>query len=227
MENTAERSRRIWKEQGGQVCWIFQRQQNLAHPWDHPKPQTKDSLAGRDWLVWGKRDSRTYFPCQCFCRRSFTIWDVLLPSEEQAAKVAASNITTKFFGLQLEYRETCRIRVTVCNVLAFSTGEVLASYLSAYGCVEEINLLRSATGTAYRDYTFQLCLTRKGFQAIPETIVSRDRQVMVVANSLATLTNFVIPRQKNPAEHNYYHSHHRQWTVNQGEERKETGPGPV
>ena len=57
---------------------------------------------------------------------------------------------------------------------------MLASFLSAYGRVEEINLLRSSTRTAYGDYMFRLCLTREGFQAIPEIITSRDRQMMVV-----------------------------------------------
>ena len=105
-------------------------------------------------------------------------WDVLLLTEEQATKAAASNIATKFFQLQSEYMGTRR--VTVCNVPAFITGEVLASFRSAYGCVEEINLLRSIAGTAYGDNTFRLCLTREGFQAIPETIISRERQMMVV-----------------------------------------------
>ena len=119
-------------------------------------------------------------PCQYFCRKSFATWDVLLPTEAEAAKAAKSNITTRFFRLQPEYKGTRRVRVTVCNVPAFITGEVLASYLSAFGRVEEFNLLRSSAGTAYGDYTFRLCLTRDGFQAIPETLVSRDRQMMVV-----------------------------------------------
>ena len=34
-------------------------------------------------------------PCQYFCRKSFATWDVLLPTEKQAAKVAATNIMTK------------------------------------------------------------------------------------------------------------------------------------
>ena len=75
---------------------------------------------------------------------------------------------------------TRRIRVTVCNFLEFITGEVLASFLSAYGRVKKINLLRSTARTAYGDYTFRLCLTREVFQAIPETIISRERQKMVV-----------------------------------------------
>ena len=68
----------------------------------------------------------------------------------------------------------------VCNIPAFITGEVLASFLSAYGRVGEINLLCSAAGTAYGDNTFRLCLTREGFQAIPEIIISRGRQMMMV-----------------------------------------------
>ena len=102
-------------------------------------------------------------PCQYFCCRSFATWDVLLPSQEQAAKVTSTNIATKFFRLQPEYLGTRRIRVTVCNVPAFITGEVQTSFLSAYGHVEEINPLRSAAGTANGDYTFRLCLTREGF----------------------------------------------------------------
>ena len=87
-------------------------------------------------------------PCQYFCRKSFATWDVLLPTEDQAAKAAASNITTKHFRLQPEYKGTRRFRVTVCNVPAFITGEVLAAYLSTYGQVEEFNLFRSPAGTA-------------------------------------------------------------------------------
>ena len=42
-------------------------------------------------------------PCSYFCRRSFATWDVLLPTQEQAPKTAATTITTKFFRLQPEY----------------------------------------------------------------------------------------------------------------------------
>ena len=119
-------------------------------------------------------------PSQYFCRRSFVTWDVLLPSKEQAAKVASTTITTEFFRRQPEYMGTCRIPVTVCNVPAFITGEVLVAFFGELGRVEEINLLRSAAGTAYGDYAFRLCLKREGFQAIPEVIISRERQMMVV-----------------------------------------------
>ena len=119
-------------------------------------------------------------PCQYFCRKSFATWDVLLPTEDQAAKLAANNITTKYFRLQPEYRGTRRLCVTICNVPASITGEVLATYLSSYGQVEEYNLLRSPAGTAYGDYAFRLCLTRDGFKAIPEILISGDRQMIVM-----------------------------------------------
>ena len=119
-------------------------------------------------------------PCQYFCRKSFATWDVLLPTEKQAAKVAESDVITKNFRLQPEYKGARRLRVTVCNVPAIITGEVLAAYLSAYGHVEEFNLLRSPAGTAYGDYAFRLCLTRDGFKAIPEMLISGDRQMMVM-----------------------------------------------
>ena len=119
-------------------------------------------------------------PCQYFCRKSFATWDVLLPTEDQAAMLAANNITTKYFRLQPEYRGTRRLRVTICNGPASITGEVLAAYLSSYGQVEEYNLLRSPAGTAYEDYAFRLCLTRDGFKAIPEILISGDRQMIVM-----------------------------------------------
>ena len=112
-------------------------------------------------------------PGQYFCWCSFATWDVLLPTKEQVAKLARSCITTKFFWLQPEYMGTPRIDVTVCNVL-------VASFLSAYAQVEDLTQLRAAAKTAHGDYAFQLCLNRKGFQTIPDTISCQEKQMMVV-----------------------------------------------
>ena len=102
-------------------------------------------------------------PCQYFCRCSFVTWDVLLPMEEQAAKISGSNIMTKFFWLQLEYMVTRRVRVTVCNVPAFLTEKILALFLSAYGCIEDVSQLQSTARTANGDNVFQICRSREGF----------------------------------------------------------------
>ena len=42
-------------------------------------------------------------PGKYICRRSFATWDVLLPTEELAKKLATNNINTKYFRLQPEY----------------------------------------------------------------------------------------------------------------------------
>ena len=85
-------------------------------------------------------------PGQYFCWRSFETWEQVI--KEQAAMLAESCITTKFFRLQSEYRGNRRIRVTVCNVPA-NLPEVVASYLSAFGRVEEMMHLRATAGTAH------------------------------------------------------------------------------
>ena len=106
--------------------------------------------------------------------------DVLLPTTEQAAKLAESCVNTKFFRFQPEYMGTRRIRVTVCNVTANLSGDVLASYLNAFGRMEEMTQLHATARTVHGDYTFQLYLDREGFQAISDTLYFRDRQMMVV-----------------------------------------------
>ena len=42
-------------------------------------------------------------PAKYYCRRSFATWDVLLPSEDLAAKLAGENVISKYFRLQPEY----------------------------------------------------------------------------------------------------------------------------
>ena len=70
--------------------------------------------------------------------------------------------------------------MTVCNVPASIAEEIVASFLSAYGCVEDITQLQAATKSAHGDYEFRVCLDSEGFQAIPDTIYYKDRQMMVV-----------------------------------------------
>ena len=97
----------------------------------------------------------------------------------QKSKLSESCITTKFFRLQPEYMDTQRICVTVCNVPANLPGLLVAS-LSAYSRVEEMAQLRATTETIHGDYAFRLCLDKKGFQAIPDTLFFWDRQMMLI-----------------------------------------------
>ena len=90
---------------------------------------------------------------------------------------------------------TRRIRLTLCNVPANLPREVVASYLSAFGRVEEMTQLRAfgqveemtqlraISGATHADYTFRLCLGREGFQAIPDPLYFRYRQMLAVVKS--------------------------------------------
>ena len=119
-------------------------------------------------------------PGKYICRRSFATWDVLLPTEELAKKLATSNINTKYFRLQPEYLGKRHIKVTVYNASMELNGDVLAAYLSTHGGVEEYKLTTSAHGTAFGDYVFTMILDRGGFRSIPHTITYRDTTMMVV-----------------------------------------------
>ena len=119
-------------------------------------------------------------PAKYYCRRSFATWDVLMPSEEQTAKLAGGNITSKYFRLQPEYMGRRRIKITVCNVPIALNEDVLAAYLIKYGNIEAINKAKSTNGTAHGDYVFTMCLDRGGFTAIPHTISYEDRAMTVV-----------------------------------------------
>ena len=77
-------------------------------------------------------------PARYFCRRSFSTWDVLMPSEDLAKNLGGSNISSKCYLLQPEYKGHRRIRVTVCNVPIQFKGDILTAYLSEYGDIEDI-----------------------------------------------------------------------------------------
>ena len=119
-------------------------------------------------------------PAKYYCRRSFATWDVLLPSEDLATKLAGDNITSKYFRLQPEYMGRRKIKITVCNVPIQLNEDVLAVYLSIYGDTEDIVKAKSANGTAYGDYIFTMCLDRGGVTAIPHTLEYESPVMTVV-----------------------------------------------
>ena len=118
-------------------------------------------------------------PAKYYCRRSFATWDVLLPSEDLAAKLAGKNVISKYFRLQPEYMGRRKIRITVCNVPIQLNEEVLAAYLVKHGEIEDITKAKSVNGTAHGDYIFTMCLDRGGFTAIPH-IIEYEHQIMTV-----------------------------------------------
>ena len=111
-------------------------------------------------------------PAKYICR-SFATWDILLPSEDLAKKLAINNITTKFFRLQPEYKGKHRIKVTVCNVSMQLNRDVLTVFLSSFGGAEDHILITSVNGTAYSDYVFTIILDRGVPRHPTHDIISR------------------------------------------------------
>ena len=54
-------------------------------------------------------------PCQYFCRRSFATWDILLPTEEQAAKFRWTN-RGRF---ESEYKD--QFHIVICTYSYYQT----------------------------------------------------------------------------------------------------------
>ena len=119
-------------------------------------------------------------PAKYYCRRSFATWDVLLPSEDLAAKLAGDSITSKYFRLQPEYMGKQRIKITICNVPIQLNEEVLAAFLTIYGDIENIEKAKSMNGTAHGDYILTTCLDRGGFTAIPHILEYKNQAMTVV-----------------------------------------------
>ena len=119
-----------------------------------------------------------------FCQWSFATCDVLLPSEKLTVKLAGSNITTKHFCPSPSIEENGK-SVTLCNILI--QLNVLAAYLSTYGCVEEVTPIREADRTPHGDYILYVVLNREGSQAIPLIISYKDQQMMVVIEDRRSL----------------------------------------
>ena len=102
-------------------------------------------LAGLKKEVFEDTLKTAGIPAKNICRKSFATWDVQLQIE--AKKWATNNIMMKFFRLQPEYKG--KRQITVCNVSMQLNGDVLATFLSSFGGVENYTLITSVNGTTF------------------------------------------------------------------------------
>ena len=115
---------------------------------------------------------------------------------------------TRNYKPQPEYMGTCRIRVTVCKVLIDLFGDVLVTFLSSNSIIEDISPIITSFDLIPGDYVCKICLKRDGFQAIPNAINYKERQLMVVVEGrrphccsckqVGHLAKFCPPRSKEP-----------------------------
>ena len=82
--------RRPWERQSQEVRFILSRYQHLASTGASSNHRYEDWLSSLQ--IWKPRDYqgtlKIGIPCWYFCCQSFATWDVLLPSEELAVKLA-------------------------------------------------------------------------------------------------------------------------------------------
>ena len=110
-------------------------------------------------------------PGRYFYRRSFTTWDVLLPSEELAKKLATNNIMTKFFWLQPEYREQRSPDATSSEL----NGDVLITFLSSFGGVEDSKQAGRHTVTTCSPWSW----TGEGSASSNSQLLTKTRKMML------------------------------------------------
>ena len=133
-------------------------------------------LAGLKNKTFEKLLKAAGIPARYFCRRSFATWDVLLPLQELATKLAGnSSITSKYNRLQPEYMGKIWIKVTVSNVPIQLSGDVLTAFHSDFGDVEDFSTIKSSSGTPHSDYSFTMCLNRGGFRQYPIHSITRTK----------------------------------------------------
>ena len=119
-------------------------------------------------------------PAKYYCRRSFATCDVLLPSEELSVGLAGDGITSEHFRLQPECLGQRGVKITVCSVPMQMNGEVLAAFLYEHGKVEDAVGARSSSGTAHGDCFFTVCLSKRGFRAVPRALECEGQVVAVI-----------------------------------------------
>ena len=72
--------------------------------------------------------------------------------EEQTMKLAGKIRTTKFYKLQPKYMGAKQIKVTVCNVPINLPEQMLTSFLSTFGHIEDVLPLQANSSTISSDF---------------------------------------------------------------------------
>lgn len=75
-------------------------------------------------------------------RRTNALWDILLPTEQQAKELAGNVLNAKNLRLQTEYMGTCEDR--------------MGAFFSKYGQVNKVKVLISKSGIATGDMELQI-----------------------------------------------------------------------
>lgn len=106
-------------------------------------------------------------PANYICRRSYATWDVLLPSPEDAIRLAKADHRGKRIRLQSEYLNKRRTNVTMLNVSVFMEARQVGAILSQYGDVESVTPVRGQRNVITGDHKVKMVLDKTEFHKIP------------------------------------------------------------
>ena len=118
-------------------------------------------------------------PALSVTRRGYGLWDVLMATEEEAAKVWAGDHTTQLYRLQPEYMGKRRTTITIHNVPHEATEREIGAFFSFYGDVEEVCQHVGKTGLRFGDYTLKLSVTQEKYFKLPDTVRCDGRELQV------------------------------------------------
>lgn len=113
-------------------------------------------------------------------RRTNALWDILLPTEQDAKQLAGNVLVSKNLKLQTEYLGTRRTKITIHCVPIDISEDWMGAFFAKFGKVEEVKALVDKSGILTGDVEVQVTLDRNSFKQIPNTFACRERKMWIV-----------------------------------------------
>lgn len=117
------------------------------------------------------------------------MWDVLLPTEQQAKGLIGGLLNTKNISQQIEYMDTrrtrntlgrVRVRITLHGVPVDICEDRIGDFFSKYDQVVDINALISKSGITTVYIELQVPMNHKSVGVIPNILVCQEKRTFVV-----------------------------------------------
>ena len=119
-------------------------------------------------------------PASYICRRSYAMWELLLPDKEIAEKMSRNNLTWKHLSMRPEYQGKRRSTVSVLGVPCYLGTRQLGSVLSQFGEIETVCPVRGPRSLMTGDYKFVMRVDRAVLDRIPAVLKYDDWTMTVI-----------------------------------------------
>ena len=105
----------------------------------------------------------------------FPLWDVLLPTEEDAVALTKKNHETKDYFVRVEYLGRRRTTVAVQEVPYYLLEDNIAAFLMEFG-----EIVNAELDSVHGVWSFELMLTTKAFYEVPNWLVFEGRRLPII-----------------------------------------------